>query len=378
VLDNSGQVSKLFGTVLDITERKQQEESLRQSEAREHEKATQLELTLDELKRTQSQLIQAEKMLSLGQMVAGVAHEINNPISFIYGNLIHTRQYFQSLLELIELYQKTYPNPTSEIEAVISEIDLEFLAEDWSKLVDSMQVGSERIHEIVRALRNFSRLNESELKLVNIHDGIDNALLFLQYRLNGSVASQEGKSSSLGKEIEVIKDYSQLPLVACYASQLNQVFMNLINNAIDALETCSAPRVITISTSFVPNSLTKFPTQNAQEPTSNSQSLVPHTPSVMIRITDNGSGMSEDVQQKIFDPFFTTKTVGNGTGLGLFVSYQIVVEKHGGKLRCVSTPGQGTEFIVEIPVKPHSPLLSCRISQLPVETDGETGGGEES
>jgi signal transduction histidine kinase len=310
--------------VMDITERKKAEEELRQSEIREREKAQELELTLKELKRTQAQLIQSEKMSSLGRMVAGIAHELNNPVSFIYGNLTPTREYFQDLNRLIELYQQTYPNSTAEIQQFIKEIDLEFLLDDWQQLVNSMQVGTERIEQIVLSLKNFSRLDESELKLVDIHEGIDNTLLILQHQL---------KAQRNRPAIQLIKNYSQLPLVACYASQLNQVFMNLLDNAINALESQPEPRIITISTSI----LTK------EYPIPNSQFAV-------IRIADNGLGMSEDVRQQIFDPFFTTKPVGSGTGLGLSISHQIVVEKHLGYISCVSASGQGTEMIVEIPV----------------------------
>jgi signal transduction histidine kinase len=203
------------------------------------QQAVALELALDKLKRTQAQLIQAEKMSSLGQMVAGIAHEINNPISFIYGNLTPGRHYCQDLLSLVELYQQTYPHPPLEIQQFVEEIDLDFLVEDWQKLMDSMQVGAERIREIVRSLRNFSRLDEKDLKPVDIHEGIDNTLLILQHRFRA-----EGDHP----EIQVIKEYGQLPLVTCYASQLNQVFMNLVSNAIDALENQPSPRVITIHT----------------------------------------------------------------------------------------------------------------------------------
>jgi signal transduction histidine kinase len=309
-----------------------QSEALQQSSQREREKAQELEVTLSELRRTQTQLIQTEKMSSLGQMVAGIAHEINNPVSFIQGNLTPARDYFQDLLRLIELYQQTYPNPTSEIQQLASEIDLDFLVEDWSKLMDSMQVGAERIKEIVRSLRSFSRLDESELKLVDIHEGIDDTLLILQHRLTA-----RGRRP----EIKVIKDYGQLPKVTCYASQLNQVFMNLLSNAIDALETQQTPpRVITISTSVVSGQWSVV--SGSEQQTADF---------VVIRIADNGAGISEQVYQKIFDPFFTTKPVGSGTGLGLSISHQIVVEKHGGQLSCVSAPGQGTEMIVKIPVR---------------------------
>ena len=296
--------------VTDITPSKQAEEALRVSEAREREKATKLALTIKELKRTQSQLIQSEKMSSLGRLVGGVAHEINNPVSFIYCNLTYARQYFQDVIKILEIYQETYPNYTPKILELAEEFDLDFIQEDWSKLMDSMEVGAERISEIVNSLKNFSRLDESEFKTIDIHQAIDNTLLLMQNRLRA-----EGDRP----EIKVIKNYSQLPLVTCYASQLNQVFFNLFNNAIDALQSQAASREITINTSL-------------------SQHL--NSPYIMIRIADNGIGMNKEVRQKIFEPFFTTKPVGSGTGLGLAISHQIVVEKHQGKISCVSALGK--------------------------------------
>ncbi|MEH2056589.1 MAG: AAA family ATPase [Nostoc sp.] len=283
------------------------------------EKATQLELTLEKLYSTQSQLIQAEKMSGLGQLVAGIAHEINNPINFIYGNLQPASEYVTSLIELNNLYQELYPQPLPEIADKIADIELEFISDDLQKLLSSMRVGADRIRQIVLSLRNFSRLDESEIKSVDIHSGIDSTLLILQHRL---------QSNSKHPEIAVIPKYGQLPLVNCYASALNQVFMNLINNAIDALESSdiNLQPTITIQTEFT------------------------ESKKVIIRIVDNGIGMSKSVQNKIFNPFFTTKPVGSGTGLGLSTSYSIVVEKHRGNLSCISAPGKGTEFIIEIPV----------------------------
>ncbi len=283
------------------------------------QKATQLESTLQELQRTQTQLIQAEKMSGLGQLVAGIAHEINNPISFIYGNLIPASEYVESLIELINLYQKKYPQSIPEIEEKIADIELDFLIYDLPKLLGSMKTGTQRIREIVLSLRNFSRLDEAEIKPVDIHSGIDSTLLILQHKLN---------SKAEYTEVEVIKEYSKLPLIDCYASGLNQVFVNIIGNAIDALRqkqennsNFDKPR-ISISTSLKDD-------QN-----------------VLISITDNGIGINSGVLNQIFDPFFTTKPVGKGTGLGLSISYSIVVEKHGGKLSCISTPGEGTEFVM--------------------------------
>jgi PAS domain S-box-containing protein len=328
-----------------LTQIQKQSEALQQSTQRERDKATQLKLTLDQLRRTQAQLIQTEKMSSLGQMVAGVAHEINNPVCFILGNLAPAQEYFQDVLRVIQLYQETYPNPTPAIQQLAYDIDLQFLREDWSKLMHSMQVGAERIEAIVRSLKTFSRLNESELKPIDIHEGIDNTLLILQPRL---------RSEGDRPEIKVIKDYSPLPKVTCYASQLNQVFMNLLDNAIDALETQPSPRLITIQTSLMGGDSGTIEGSNLTHvllnTSPNLQALIPKHQWIVIRITDNGSGIHKEVQQKIFDPFFTTKPVGKGTGLGLSISHQIIVEKHQGQLKCISALGKGTELIVEIPV----------------------------
>ncbi|MEG4940307.1 response regulator [Microcoleus sp. F4-D5] len=296
--------------------------------------AQQLEQTLTQLKKTQSQLIQKEKMASLGQLVAGIAHEINNPVNFIYGNIALAADYARDLLHLVELYRHYYPHPVAEIIGKLDEIQPEFIAEDYPKLLNSMTEGASRISEIVMSLRNFSRLGEQKYKPVNIHEGIDNTLVILEHRLKGSNQKDE---------IEVIKHYSQLPKVTCYASQLNQVFMNVLTNAIDALENQPSPRTITISTSLSSESAPALQNQDSKVATQNYKSVV-------INIADNGCGMSEDVRHQIFDPFFTTKPVGRGTGLGLAISHDIVVEKHRGQISCVSAPGRGTELILQIPI----------------------------
>jgi GAF domain-containing protein len=295
--------------------------------AQTRRQAAQIAQNLKDLQHTQAQLIQTEKMSGLGQLVAGIAHEINNPVNFIYGNLNHATDYTKNLLSLLELYQQQYPDSSPEIGELAEDIDLKFLLEDLPKLLLSMQVGADRIRQIVLSLRNFSRLDESQMKDVDIHEGIDSTLLILQHRL---------KSSSDSANILLVKEYGNLPLVECYAGQLNQVFMNVIGNAIDALQSNQLSDRKSVSPQL------KISTAVGQ--------LNGNVPSAVIRIADNGSGISESMRERIFDPFFTTKPVGKGTGLGLSISYQIVVEKHGGVLKCSSESGKGTEFAIEIPI----------------------------
>jgi two-component system NtrC family sensor kinase len=275
-----------------------------------------LDETLKKLKAAQAQLVQSEKMSSLGQLVAGIAHEINNPVNFIYGNLDHADAYTQDLLELVQLYQESYPETTPEIQDFLETIDIDFLQEDFPQVLHSIKLGAERIRAIVLSLRNFSRLDESDKKKVDIHEGIENTLLLLQNQL---------------KSIHLIKKYGNLPFIECYASQINQVFFNLIGNAIDALnEIENQDKTLTITTDCI-NDV--------------------NSPSVKISIQDTGSGIPAEIQNKVFDPFFTTKPVGKGTGLGLSICYQIIVQKHHGKIQLNSSPASGTEFIIEIPVK---------------------------
>ncbi|MBD2387666.1 trifunctional serine/threonine-protein kinase/ATP-binding protein/sensor histidine kinase [Cylindrospermum sp. FACHB-282] len=294
--------------------------------SREQERSQQLQQSLQQLQQTQAQLVQTEKISSLGQLVAGVAHEVNNPVSFISGNLSHVTQYVEDLINLLDLYQKNLPSPPAEIADEIEAIDLEFLLQDLPKMISSMKVGTERIRGIMQSLRTFSRTDSVDKKAVDIHEGIETTLMILQHRL---------KASPTRPAIQVVKEYSNLSLVGCYPGQMNQVFMNLLANAIDALEESNNGR----------------PFADIEK---NPNMITIHTETlgdqVMISITDNGSGMPEEVRQRLFDAFFTTKPEGKGTGLGLSISYQIVTEKHGGKLQCISSPGKGAEFVIQIPL----------------------------
>lgn len=306
---------------------RQREALLKESIRASQQQAKQLEAAMQELTRTQAQIIHSEKMSSLGQLVAGVAHEINNPVTFISGNLFHAREYTEDLVKLIGLYQTHYPDPVAEVQEVAEEIDLEYLLDDLPKLLNSMQVGVERIENIVRSLRNFSRMDESEIKAVDIHEGIDSTLMILQNRL---------KDNPEHPAIELTKNYQSLPLVECYAGQLNQVFMNILTNAIDALEERDKNRSFQEIKAALSRIIITTEALSSQQ--------------VRIRIADNGPGISQTVLQRLFDPFFTTKPIGKGTGLGMSISYQIIKEKHQGALYCNSQLGKGAEFVIEIPL----------------------------
>ncbi|MEL6762566.1 MAG: ATP-binding protein, partial [Cyanobacteria bacterium J06607_6] len=296
-------------------------------ENRVEARTAELKAALTELQQTQLQVIQGEKMSSLGQLVAGVAHEINNPVNFIYGNLTHVEEYSQALLNVVNVFQQHYPEPDLAVQHSLEDTDVDFMQEDLPKILSSMRLGTQRIRQIVLSLRNFSRMDEAEMKSVDIHEGLESTLVILHHRL---------KAQPEQPAVEIVRQYGDLPLVECYAGQLNQVFMNIFSNALDALEEMNEsrsleaikahPNIITITTALLANQ------------------------QVRITIADNGPGITEPVRRRVFDPFFTTKPLGKGTGMGMSISYSIVVEKHGGSLTCDSTVGQGTEFVIQIPI----------------------------
>ncbi|MGC1308101.1 MAG: ATP-binding protein [Phormidesmis sp.] len=295
-----------------------------------------LDIALKQIQQTQLQMVQQEKLSSLGQLVAGVAHEINNPVNFIHGNLTYAEGYVKDLLQLVQLYQSSYPDAIDEIKTEIEEIDLVFLSEDLPKMLKSMTLGTDRIREIVLSLRNFARKDEATCKSVDVHEGLESTLLILQHRL---------KAAPKRPQIEVLRQYSELPWVECYPSQLNQVFMNILANALDAMEENNAnrsyeeieanPNQITIRTKIIDRPIDEALDEQWVE----------------IAITDNGPGIPDAIRDRIFDPFFTTKPAGKGTGLGMSISYQIITQHHQGRLNCISKPNQGTEFAIQIPLR---------------------------
>jgi signal transduction histidine kinase len=317
---------------------------LQQSEASARDQTKQLQQTLEQLQQTNAQLIQSEKLSALGQLVAGVAHEINNPVTFIAGNLTHVVQYSEELLTLVNLYQKHCPQPLEEIAILNQDADLEFIKEDFPALLCSMQTGVDRIRQIVLSLRNYARHDESDRKTVDIHEGIESTLIILKHRFADNATLQV---------IQLVKHYGNLPPVDCYPGALNQVFMNLLSNAIDALEEGAKTEAVPLGIQL-PNGQTSHNPASSISPRSYIPMITIRTEHigdrVQISISDNGVGIPEQIKRHLFSPFFTTKPVGKGTGLGLSISHQIVVDKHSGQMSCISKPGQGTEFQIEIPV----------------------------
>jgi two-component system NtrC family sensor kinase len=305
-------------------------EELKSSKQELEKRGQALEKLLTELRATQTQLVESEKMSALGILVAGIAHEINNPVSFIYGNLAYAKTYTQDLLKLVDIYQQEYPEPPESIQKLVTEIELDFLKEDYGNLLQSMSLGAERIYDIVGALRTFSRLDEAEHKEADLHTGLDSTLSILGHRL---------KPNKHHNGITIAKHYGDLPRVQCYPGKLNQVFMNILSNAIDALETAMG----------VEDWETADSTHTLENPSITIETAVADG-NIVIRISDNGPGIPADIMQKLFDPFFTTKPMGKGTGLGLSISYQIVVEQHRGKLLC-NADKNGTIFTVVLPMQ---------------------------
>ncbi|GGA11829.1 HAMP domain-containing sensor histidine kinase [Okeania sp. KiyG1] len=314
---------------LDITERLEMEASLRNSQEKFRQQAYQLEQTLQKLNSTTTQLIQKQKMSFLGQLVTGIVHEVNNPVNFISGNIAHAINDVKDLLYLVDIYQKNYPRLLPEIESEIEEIELDFIQEDLPKLLESIMAGAKRIQDVVSSLKQFSTAEEESIKAVDIHKGLDSTLLILQHQFQGKGGCPD---------INLIKNYGSLPKVECYPGQLNQVFMHILTNAIDSLEEkhedlvakniCNQP--------FEPQILISTNVKDS---------------SVEIAIADNGYGMTEEISSRIFEPLFTTKHTEKNIGLGLSISQELIVEKHHGKLYCNYRAREGSEFVIEIPIK---------------------------
>ncbi|MEA5616940.1 cache domain-containing protein [Cronbergia sp. UHCC 0137] len=302
-------------------------EKVMENEIQIRQQAQELTHTLEQLKQTQAELVNQARISSLEQLVAGMAHEINNPVNFIYANIIYAEEYIQALINLIQIYQVHYPYPHEEINKILKEIEWEFIESDLPNLLQSIKIGAERITQIVKALRIFSHIDEAEYKQVNLYQGIDSILEIIQYRL---------RSTSRYPGIEIIKKYGIMPLINCYPGLINQVFFNIINNAIDAIEERYK--------------ISGLESENSLSPQICIQTELIDSDWVKIRIIDTGLGISEDIKERLFDPFFTTKTIGKGMGMGLAISYQIVTQTHGGSLECISSVGQGTEFVMMIPV----------------------------